>query len=50
MLKVDGVREFVRETALLPFGEMKQGILNRVGEWRNGPPVDDVSLVLVEVR
>jgi PAS domain S-box-containing protein len=50
MLKVDGVQSFVRETARLPFGEMKQGILNRVAAWGNGPPVDDVSLVLVEVR
>jgi PAS domain S-box-containing protein len=49
MLKVDGVRSFVRETAPLPFSEMKQGILNRVAAWGNGPPVDDVSLVLVEV-
>jgi phosphoserine phosphatase RsbU/P len=50
MLKVEGVKSFVRETALLPFGEMKQGILNRVAAWRKGPPVDDVSVVLVEVR
>jgi PAS domain S-box-containing protein len=50
MLKVDGVQSFVRETASLPFGEMKQGILNRVAAWSNGPSVDDVSLVLVEVR
>jgi sigma-B regulation protein RsbU (phosphoserine phosphatase) len=50
MLKVDGVQSFVRETALLPFSEMKQGIVNRVAAWSNGPPVDDVSLVLVEVR
>ena len=50
MLKVEGVQSFVRETALLPFGEMKQGILNRVAAWRNGAPVDDVSVVLVEVR
>jgi sigma-B regulation protein RsbU (phosphoserine phosphatase) len=50
MLKVDGVQSFVRETAPLPFSEMKQGILNRVAAWRNGPPLDDVSLVLVEVR
>ncbi len=50
MLKVEGVRSFVRETALLPFSEMKQGILNRVRAWGAGPPTDDVSLVLVEVR
>jgi serine phosphatase RsbU (regulator of sigma subunit) len=49
MLGVPGVQKFVRETALLPFREMKQGILDRVAEWREGPPVDDVSLVLVEV-
>ena len=50
MLNVEGVENFVRETARLPFGEMKQGILDRVAAWRDGPPVDDVSLVLVEVR
>jgi PAS domain S-box-containing protein len=50
MLKVDGVQSFVRETASLPFSEMKQGILDRVSAWSNGPPVDDVSLALVEVR
>lgn len=49
MLGVPGVQKFVRETALLPFNEMKQGILDRVAEWREGPPVDDVSIVLVEV-
>jgi PAS domain S-box-containing protein len=50
MLKVEGIQNFVRETALLPFNEMKQSILDRVAAWRNGPPVDDVSLVLVHVR
>jgi len=49
MLKVEGVQNIVREMAHLPFSEMKQGFLNRVAAWRNGPPVDDVSLVLVEV-
>ena len=49
MLGVEGVQKFVRETSLLPFAEMKQGILDRVAEWREGPPADDVSLVLVEV-
>jgi sigma-B regulation protein RsbU (phosphoserine phosphatase) len=49
-LNVEGVQHFVRETALLPFNEMKQSILDRVAGWRDGPPVDDVSLVLVEVR
>jgi phosphoserine phosphatase RsbU/P len=50
MLEVEGVQNIVRETSFLPFSEMKQGILNRVAAWRDGPPVDDVSLVLVEVR
>ncbi len=49
MLGVDGVQNFVRETSLLPFDEMKQGILDRVAAWRDGVPVDDVSLVLAEV-
>jgi PAS domain S-box-containing protein len=49
MLGVPGVQKFVRETSLLPFGEMKQGILDRVAEWREGPAVDDVSIVLLEV-
>ena len=50
MLEVEGVQNIVRETSLLPFSEMKQGILDRVAAWRDGPPVDDVSLILVEVR
>ena len=49
MLGVEGVQNFVRETALLPFNEMKRGILDRVAAWRDGLPADDVSLVLVEV-
>ena len=49
MLGVPGLTEFVREASLLPFDEMKQGILDRVAAWRNGPPSDDVSLVLLEV-
>ena len=50
MLGTAGVQKFVRETALLPFGEMKQALLNRVEAWRDGPPTDDMSLVLLEVR
>ena len=49
MLGVPGLREFVREAALLPFNEMMEGILDRVDAWRKGPPSDDVSRVLVEV-
>ena len=50
MLGVEGVQKFVRETALLPFKQMKQGILDRVAAWREGPSTDDVSLVLVDVH
>jgi PAS domain S-box-containing protein len=49
MLGVEGVQKIVRQTSLLPFNEMKKGILDSVAEWREGPPTDDVSLVLVEV-
>jgi PAS domain S-box-containing protein len=49
MLGVEGVQKIVRETSLLPFHEMKKGILDSVAQWRAGPPTDDVSLVLVEV-
>jgi phosphoserine phosphatase RsbU/P len=49
MLGVEGVQQFVRESALLPFHEMKQSILDKVTAWRNGPATDDISLVLVEV-
>jgi len=49
MLGVEGVQKIVRETSRLPFNEMKKGILDSVAQWREGPPTDDVSLVLVEV-
>lgn len=50
MLGVEGVEQFVRETSRLPFGEMKQGLLDRVAAWRDGPTTDDVSIVLAEIR
>jgi phosphoserine phosphatase RsbU/P len=50
MLGVPGVQEFVRETSMLPFCEMKHALLERIGAWRDGPPVDDVSIVLAEVQ
>jgi sigma-B regulation protein RsbU (phosphoserine phosphatase) len=49
MLGVEGVQKFVQEASLLPFGQMKQSLLDKVAEWREGPPADDMSLVLVEV-
>lgn len=50
MLGIEGIREIVRRTSALPAQEMKQGILDEVAAWRNGPPSDDVSLVLVHVH
>jgi two-component system, sensor histidine kinase ChiS len=49
MLGIEGLQKFVRETSVLPLGEMKQGILNRVAAWRDAPPTDDISLVLLEI-
>jgi PAS domain S-box-containing protein len=50
MLGIEGVQEIVRKTSCLPAHEMKQGILDGVAAWREGPPTDDVSLMLVHVR
>src|SRR5215469_9562857 len=44
MLGIEGVREIVRQASALPAGQMKQGILDGIAAWRNGPPTDDVSL------
>lgn len=49
MLDVEGLQKIVRETSQLPLSEMKQSILDRVAAWREGPPSDDMSLVLLEV-
>jgi serine phosphatase RsbU (regulator of sigma subunit) len=50
MLGVSGVREIVRRVSLLPAEEMKQGILDAVDAWRQGPPTDDVSLMVVHIQ
>ena len=50
MLGVSGVEEIVRQASSLPAAEMKQGILDGVAAWREGPATDDVSLMLVHVR
>jgi len=50
MLGIEGVREIVRQASALPAREMKPSILDGVAAWRNGPPSDDVSLVLVHIR
>ena len=49
MLGIDGLQKVVRETSVLPLAKMKDAILNRVANWRDGPPTDDISLVLVEI-
>jgi len=49
MLDVEGLQKIVRETAHLPLCDMKHTILDRVAAWREGPPKDDMSLVLLEV-
>jgi PAS domain S-box-containing protein len=49
MLGVDGLTELVRETSVLPLPEMKTQLLQRIAEYRSGPPADDMSLVLVEI-
>jgi PAS domain S-box-containing protein len=49
-LGVEGLREIVGAAANLPFGEMKESILDRVAAYRDGPAADDVSLVLLEMR
>jgi len=50
MLGIPGVEEIVRQTSCLPAERMKQGILDGVAAWRNGPPTDDVSLLVVHIR
>jgi len=50
MLGVKGVQEIVPQTSALPAEKMKQGVLDAVAAWRNGPPTDDVSLLLVHIR
>ena len=50
MLDVEGFARLVLDSAKLPLPEMRQAVLDGVAAWRHGPPADDVSLVIVEVR
>jgi PAS domain S-box-containing protein len=50
MLDISGVQEIVGRASSLPAEEMKQAILDGVAAWREGPPTDDVSLVLLHIR
>jgi serine phosphatase RsbU (regulator of sigma subunit) len=49
MLGLDGFRDIVREASTLTVANMKQAIVERVAAWRNGPPTDDMSLVVVGI-
>src|SRR5262249_9542859 len=49
MLGIEGLRNVVRETSLLPFAETLPAILGRIAAWRQGPFADDVTMVLAEV-
>ena len=49
MLGVEGLQNFVRECSPLPFDEMLQAVLERTAAWRQGPFVDDVTLILAEI-
>jgi sigma-B regulation protein RsbU (phosphoserine phosphatase) len=50
MLGVQGLGELVRRSAKRTLPGMKQSILDGVAAWRHGPPTDDMSLVIVELR
>jgi PAS domain S-box-containing protein len=50
MLSISGLEEIIHQTSSLPAEEMKQAILDGVAAWREGPPTDDVSLMLMHVR
>jgi serine phosphatase RsbU (regulator of sigma subunit) len=50
MLGVAGLKTLVLQSAKRPLPEMRRAILDGVAAWRHGPPDDDESLVIVEVR
>jgi serine phosphatase RsbU (regulator of sigma subunit) len=50
MLGVNGLRRIVGEVSSLPLATMKDEIVNRVNDWRSGPPADDMSLILLETQ
>ena len=50
MLGVEGLTQLVLDSAKRKLPEMRQAILDGVAAWSLGPLVDDVSLVIVEVR
>jgi PAS domain S-box-containing protein len=50
MLGVEGLGQLLLDSAELPLPEMRQAILDGVAAWSQGPLVDDVSLVIVEIH
>jgi len=50
MLGVKGMVKLVRESATQPLHRMKQVILDGVATWTRGPIVDDISLMIIELR
>jgi PAS domain S-box-containing protein len=48
-LGVEGLEDIVRRHAARPAAELKQSILREIEAWRQGPPTDDISLVVVEM-
>ena len=50
MLGEEGLANLILQAAKLPLPEMRQAIVNGVSAWRHGQLVDDVSLVIVQVR
>ena len=50
MLGIEGFSQLVLDAANLTLPEMRQAIIDGVAAWRHGPLVDDVSLVIVEIR
>ena len=50
MLGVEGFSQLVLDSGKHKLPEMRQAILDGVAAWSHGPLVDDVSLVIVEIR
>ena len=49
MLGVSGLVRIVEAAAQQPLATMKQQILERIAAYRDGPPADDMSLVIAEI-
>ena len=49
ILSTEDFQMMIRENAHLSLCDMKQAILDFLAKFRNGPPTDDISLILIEV-